>query len=385
MKIVIVGAGASGLILSLALKENNPHVDVVVIEHNNKIAKKMYATGNGKCNLANNIIHEDSYNNEFAINILNVVNLNNIEQFYKNNGIVLSNINDLIYPANLNSETTIHILENHAKELGVVFCLEEDVIDYNQKEIITNRSHYSYDKLVFACGLCSAPKLGSDGHLVDVFKKHNYKISEIIPGLCPIKCRENNSLISGLRHDANVTLYSKNYQYSETGEVLFKNDGLSGIVIFNIASLIARRKLNDALISLDFFPNVSINGLIKEFFDLNKSKLNFLDGYFHHSLSTYLLKRLDIKEKNYYSLPEITELAHLVKNMPFHYQNNYSFDNSQVSIGGISINNINNDLSSKIEKNVYFIGEILDIDGLCGGYNLMWAASSAIYLSNIIK
>ena len=135
------------------------------------------------------------------------------------------------------------MLENHAKELGVKFKLEESLVSYDREYIFTNKRKINYDRLIFACGLCSYPKLGSDGSIINILKAHNYQIKNPKPGLCPIKCFEDNSPINGLRHYAEVTLNSGTFKYKEQGEVLFKKDGLSGIVIFNISSIIVRNNL----------------------------------------------------------------------------------------------------------------------------------------------
>ena len=163
--------------------------------------------------------------------------------------------------------------------------------------------------------------------------------------------------------------------HQEQGEVLFKDNGLSGIVIFNISSLIARKNLKNAIIYLDLLPEYNEESLLKEF--INKSTNDFLKAFFALPLTNYILKRLG-NDNN------IKSAIKMCKNLKFTYLDNYNFDNAQITIGGILKNNFTNNLESKIENNVYFVGEIINNDGLCGGFNLMWAFGSAFYLGDLL-
>ena len=156
-----------------------------------------------------------------------------------------------------------------------------------------------------------------------------------------------------------------NVIYEENGEILFKDHGLSGIVIFNISSIIARFNYQYKLIKLDLLPNIGKKTL--EIYLSEHGRINFLNAFIHPNMQKYLEKISD------------NDLVNYIKNMPFHFTSSYGFDYSQVTIGGIKYDNLNN-YQSKFENNVYFVGEVLDNDGLCGGYNLMYFISTAMEL-----
>lgn len=382
MRIVIVGGGASGLFASILAKEKFADDEVFLFDKNNKVGKKMYVAGSGKCNIGNLVLRENSYNNQLAFDTVNEMN---ILKFYADHGVYCRDVNGLLYPYSMNAESLVKHLENTALKLGVIFKLNEEVVDYSKEEVVTNLGKYKYDKLIFSTGGKSSPKFGTNGSLFGIFEKHGYKISELKTGLCPIKTKENVYLISGQRVDAYCTLVSPDYMYKESGEVLFKDDGLSGIVIFNIASIISRKSLKNPIISLDLFPTSSEDSLFNLFKILNRNSNDFLSSLFSIKVSSYLLSRAGISKKDSYSDEEIRKFIKTSKRLLFKVKSNYDFDVSEVSVGGISLENIANNFASKIENNVFFIGEVLDIDGLCGGYNLMFALGSAIKAIDSLK
>lgn len=381
MKVVIVGAGVSGLIASISQKLKHPSDDVLVIDKNNKISKKTYATGNGKCNFANTNITPISYNTPLAYKIVNDNSVKQLLSFYESVGIMIRKEGDLVYPYSNTSDSYVISLTNKATQLGVKFLLNESLIDYTNNVVITTNHTINYDRLIFATGGKSSPKFGSDGKVFDILKEHGYKINPLKPGLCPIKTMENTLQISGVRQKCNVTLISNEETYLEEGEVLFKDDGLSGIVIFNLSSLIARNKSNQNYsIALDLFKDEDEYVLLKKFQKLNESNNNFVNTLFPHKLGLYILGRCKITEKNKYSDYEIEKIIATSKHLEFTYKENYGFEDSQVSVGGLAMEEVNLRLESRKEKNVYFVGEVLDVDGLCGGYNMMFAALSALKL-----
>ena len=381
MQITIVGAGASGLALAIKLKLNNPNLHVLILDKNSKAGRKLLATGNGKCNIGNNHIEEWTYyDNNLTNLIFGKYNFSYQNTFWNNLGIKTKMIGDLCYPYSESSKAFVDFLFEKCDELGIEFAFEENVIDYklikNKIEIYTNKRTFVSDKLVFATGGKSYQKLGSDGSVFNILKNHNYEISDLKPGLCPINTKEKTKDISGQRVKTIVTLKSNDkIVHQEQGEVLFKDNGLSGIVIFNISSLIARKNLQNATIYLDLLPEYNEEALLKEF--INKSTNDFLKAFFAFPLTNYILKRLG-NDNN------IKSAIKMCKNLKFTYLDNYNFDNAQITIGGILKNNFTNNLESKIENNVDFVGEIINNDGLCGGFNLMWAFGSAFYVGDLL-
>ena len=368
MKVIVIGAGASGVVAAINYKRNHKCDDVLIIEHLDKPLKKLLASGNGKCNLGNSNIDFRLYNNpQFAKSIIIDYNY---KEFFSSISIETKTMGDLAYPVSESAVSVKDALLNAAKELGIQINLEEKLLDYkvnNQIKVLTNKSEYLADKLYIAGGLKSSPKLGSDGSVLDILEKHNYKVSTPQPGLSPLFTKEKTKSIDGIRVKAKVTLLEDGKKvHEELGEVLFKEHGLSGIVIFNTMSLIARNMHKNHEISLDLLPDFS-EDYLKNYRKSHKFS-ELLLAFLNPKISAYLQDRFNNEENIFSSL----------KNLKFTFDKSYGFDFSQVSVGGVLASEVDENLMSKHEKNVFVIGELLNIDGPCGGYNLTWAFASAI-------
>lgn len=369
MKIIIIGAGTSGLTSAINLKRLYKNADILIIEHLDKPFKKVLATGNGKCNIGNSNINFELFNNpSFVEKILTSNYLNDEINFLDSIFIKTKNINELIYPVTESAQTVHNCYLREIEKLTIKIHLKESLLNYkieNNRIIVkTNLCTYEADKLIITCGGKSSPKLGSDGSIFPLLKSHGYEISDINPGLCPIVTKEKHKALDGLRIKGIVNLFKNNKLiHIENGEILFKKDGLSGIVIMNISSIISRDLNAKYVIKINSLPTYGIKEL--ETFLNKNGKDTFLNTFSHPLLKDYIYKN---------NLDPIKTLT----NMTFNFDRLYDYEFSQVSVGGISLNNINDDLSSKIENNVSFAGEILNIDGPCGGYNLTWAIISAL-------
>ena len=376
MNILIVGAGVSGIFLSIFLKSKNKNLNVLLFDKNNIIGKKLLATGNGRCNIGNKIVNDYSYNDLKISKLMKEFSLKE-EELLNEYGIFLRNLNNLMYPNSLSSKTLNNYLLNLLNKYNVELHLNEEVIEYNDKKLISSLNKYNYDKLIFSTGAKSMKSSGSDGKIFNLLKKHNYKINELKPGLAPIILKENVKELENLRLKGLIKLVSNNHKiYEENGEVIFKKDGISGISIFNINSIINRNNIKDSKISLDLFPDTKEDDLFSKINDKYKVFGDiFLESLFGKQLHNYIKKQSHSNLKLY---------VHLLKNLEFNYKSSYDFDFSQVTLGGISLEEVNDNFSSKKEKNIYFIGEVLDVDGLCGGYNIMFAIFSAFIVSNSI-
>lgn len=384
MKVGILGQGASGLLLALMLKFENQDLDVVLIDKNASAGRKFLATGNGRCNLANTEINESSYNNEEGRKIVEEFDSEKLIAFLKNIGVLTRNINNLVYPYSLSAKNLLDYLIDYAKQNKIRFVNNENLIDYDivdgKVKVTTSKKNFSFDRFVIASGNGSAPQLGGATSVLSVLGKKGYKIIDGKPGLCPIRTVESTKTLENQRVKAKVSLViDKNVVYEEVGEVQFKKDGLSGIAIFNCSSMIARsNKFKKAIIRIDLVLDVSADDLFKEFTLLNPiSNKSFLSGIFTKEITEYVRKNSGIKNPYIYSPSELKKLALYIKNIEFTYKESYSFNDSQVTVGGVSLKNVNDNLESTLEKNIFLIGEVLNVDGLCGGYNLMFAFASA--------
>jgi hypothetical protein len=354
--IVIVGGGISGVFAAIRIKEKHPSYKVSIFEKNNKLLRKIYATGNGRCNFANQGNLNNKYNHEsFVLPIINAFSSLNIVEYFERIGIKSKSVNELLYPLSDTAETVALMLNRKVEELKIKVHLEESMIDYSSNALITDKGSYHFDNLIIASGGKASPQFGSDGSIFSMLKNHGYSLIVPKPSLCPIKVKENVYLVEGLRAKVYLTLLiDGKLKHKEDGELLFKKDGLSGIAIFNFTHFINREKnMKRINICVDFAPN---HGQI-----MPNQYVEFL----HPRLANYLAKNnLDIHKTI------------------FTFKGLYDFPNAQVSSGGLSIKEVSETLESKKEKNVYFIGEVLDVDAICGGFNIMWALASAEKVSN---
>ncbi|MDY5929966.1 MAG: aminoacetone oxidase family FAD-binding enzyme [Candidatus Onthovivens sp.] len=391
MNILIVGSGCSAVYLASLISFYKKEIRVDILCNDDVIGKKILITGNGRCNLGNlGNIGINEYNNEITKDIVSSFSIENIISFLSNIGIHVTTINNLVYPYSLSSKNYREFLSSFVLNNKNVKVLKDlKFVDYisknNEVEVQLNNNIKTYDKIVFATGGISGNNKNS-AEIIGILKKHNYVINPFRPGLVPIKTKEKTALVNGKRVKCDISLLKNNKLiYKEHGEVLFKKDGLSGISIFNCSSLINRSsEIADFVISLDLFPDYDLTNLINLLTKFNKSNTNYLlHSFFDKDLSLFILKMIQMNKVSKYNEKEIKSLAFSLKNLKFHYESTYDFKDSQVSIGGISYSNLNiTSLESLLEKNIYFIGEILDSDGLCGGYNLMFAFASAFKVLN---
>ena len=356
MKIGIIGGGISGVYAALQIKEMHPNYNVEILEHNDKLNKKIYATGNGRCNFANSSSLENKYSNpDFALPILKEHTYQDIINYFNKIGIATVFEGSNAYPMSKCATTVGLMMEQRVNELGIKVKLNVDVFSFKSSNnglinVVTNNGSFFYDKIVVALGGKSSSQLGSDGSGFELLKNKGYELTELNPVLCPIKTKENTKLVDGVRAQVVLSTYSGNKLINkEEGELLFKDKGLSGIVVFNATHYINIANKKDITFHIDFVPLV--NKPIK------------VDDYISY-VNPKLAKYLENINAN-------------IHDTVFTFKDFYDFSVAHVTHGGLKLNQVNDSLESKIEKNVYFIGEILDVDGICGGYNMMWAFASA--------
>lgn len=378
MNIAIIGSGPAGLHSSIILKKEHPSYEITVFEKEEKLAKKLYATGNGHCNLLNKKLLPNRFNNQnFLKTVLRDFSYPELKKELNNLGVALYEDGDYVYPLSFHAGSYIKYLLTLATSLGVKFQNVTKISDYQKDNNgYTLNSFGHFDAILIATGGKSSPNLGSDGSFFETLKKHGYKINELRPGLAPVKVKQNVKCLQGFRHHALVKATLDNKQiFLEEGEVLFKKDGLSGIVVFNAESTIYRNKIvKNPKISLDLFPEYSYYALCDL---LNNAKNQNKDSF----LSTIVPLPLETYLKEVCKNRDISSLATNLKHMSFDVLSPYPFEDSQVSIGGVDLGEVSSFLESKKERNVFFLGEVLDIDGNCGGFNLSWALLSALLVS----
>lgn len=403
MDIGIIGGGASGMILASMLDKHH----VTILERNNKLGKKLLLTGNGKCNFTNMSFDnlEYIYNCDFARNLYKRYDNKSFINYLETLGIVSKiethkNI-DYVYPNNNKSTSVYYSLLDKINENNVNIVYNAKVISAkyinNKFEINTedNKKHL-FDRIVFASGGASYKKTGSDGSCFPILKNLGHKVNPISPGLTPLRYSIENININkinftGFRVDAKVNLCDKDNLTSEYGEIQFTKEYISGIPILNLSSKMARvidDTKNDLEIVLDFSKNPAD---IKNILEERKKSIyykrveDFLCGYLPDELNIIICELLKLKNKKVKDLTsdELNNISKIITNFKVKCQRPVNFENAQITVGGIDVNEFDSDsLESKIVKGLYVIGEALDIDGICGGYNLQMCYSTASKVSD---
>jgi len=397
-KVCIIGAGASGL--TAAIKASK-YYEVTIFEKNNKPGKKLLLTGNGKCNYWNENQDLSMYNSSGDYkSIVNQLNLVKAHAFLDSIGIVPYIKNGYYYPNSNQAISVVNALVDEAINSGVKFIYEEviDVEKENDKFIIkTNNNSYESDYLIIATGGMAAPKTGSTGFGYEVAKKFGHSIIKPLPALVGLEVEENLKDISGIRFNGEVSLKINNEVIKkEIGEIQINEYGFSGIPIMQISSTAVREldKKNNVSIVVNYLPNISDDILgLRSFIKVQSKHLNsknisqILDQLFNYNLTNYLLKLSNIDRSSKVeelSNDELDLLCHNILSSSYKVERDHGFEYAQVTSGGIDLKEVNLDtLESKIVKGLYFSGEILDVDGLCGGYNLSFAWISGLIAGEI--
>lgn len=388
--LIVIGAGASGMMAAITAARE--HKTVCVIEKLDKAGKKILATGNGKCNFTNadinvNCFHGDS---SFVHTVLEQFTLEDCLQFFHSIGIYPKCKNGYYYPNSEQAVSMTNALLYEMERCNVKLSLETNVNNIDTKEgrvfVNTNKGIYVGKRLVIATGLLAAPKLGSDGSIFEIIKEMGHRFTPILPALCGYYCKGLPfKQVSGVRAHGTVTACIDDISYAkDTGEIQFTDYGLSGIPVFQISHYLSKGiyEKKKVTIKLNLLPDFEQNDLIKE---LTYRKTigtclpitSLLNGLVNQKLSDMILDKANVDKLRYadsVSNDEITKIAALLQEITVKVTNYRDYEFAQVCTGGIPVSDINNKtLESKFAPNVYFAGELLDVDGICGGYNLHFA------------
>ena len=389
MKVVVIGGGASGVVSAITAKKTNPENEVIILEKNNTLLKKILITGNGRCNYYNETYNKKYYHSKTPELIDCFINSNNLKEaldFFDNLGVIPKIKNGCYYPVTNQAITIKSLLEEEINKLKIEVIYNTEVIDIkkdNNKFIIeTKDNKYESDKVILSTGSYSYSKTGSDGFAYSILEKLSHEIIKPVPAL--VQLESNFKYLKdwdGIRSDVVVELFEdNNYIAKEEGEIQLTKYGVSGICIFNLSHYISRGLLENKKyqIKINFVP--FIETLITPWMD-NYSKKNkeknineLLQGFINIKLIPIILKVSKInKDKKYSELTneEKLILCKTLRSLTIDITNTKGFDNSQVCNGGVKLDEVNiNTMESKKVKGLYIIGEILDITGNCGGYNL---------------
>lgn len=386
MRIIVIGGGASGIVASIFAKRYNN--EVIVLEKNNKCLKKLLITGNGRCNYFNDdFSFEHYYSSSKDLSFINDSNKERVLDFFSNIGVVPKVKNGYYYP-NSNQSYSVHnslLKEASIRGVNIVYdCKVLNIVKKNSEFVVsTSNGDYICDKVIISTGGKSYPKTGSEGDGYLFGKSLGHKIVPVIPSLVGLVSNDKFiKSLSGVRCDACVSIGSK----SEIGEVQFTDYGLSGICIFNLSNIAGR--LGNCSVKINFLYNFvsDFDSFCKLFDSVNNNVLGrsigeLLEGYLNYNIVNVILKKCGIDFSCSWSDLGNKKKLLFDNLVSFNVDivGTRGFDVAQVSMGGISLDNIDiNTFESKIVSGLYFTGEVLDVTGDCGGYNLGFAFLSGM-------
>ena len=368
---IIIGGGASGCMAALTAKNNN----IAIIDSGKSLAKKLMVTGNGRCNITNTNM-ESCYFNQNIDQYLQKFDEKQTLEFFESLGLETYSDNEgRVYPLSNSAKSIVDVIVSKLNG-KVEAILEQKVIEIKKVDegflVTTDKDSFSCQKLVVAAG---------GNILINVANKWAIDPKPFIPSLTALRCSDVKDL-NGVRvSDVKVTVTnSLGESRSEEGEILFKDSGVSGIVVFNLSTMFARSGSYKGSVSVDLLPKLSVEELCKKLENrkaLNVRLTKFFVGMFVNSLANEIFRqsKIDTNIKSSKLTDEqILILAKTIKNLTYKVVGNY--DNNQVYSGGVRLSSLDENLMCKQVPNLYFAGEICNVDGVCGGYNLQWAWTS---------
>ncbi len=390
---IIIGAGAAGL--TAAIFAARKGAKVTILEHTDKAGKKILSTGNGKCNITNRYQDAACYrgtHSDFAMEVLKQFGVQDTLDFMESLGILCKEKNGYIYPRSEQAATVREALLMECKHLGVVIQYSVDItkIERNSDVFVLSvgedKKTYQCNKLILATGSKAAPNTGSDGSGYELAKSLGLKVIKPLPALVQLKCQEGiYKDAAGVRCSARIAIHANGEILAkEEGELQITNYGISGIPVmqlsrFAVKALDARKQVTAII---DFFPEMEREQLEKQ---LTKAMVHFpersmediLAGFMNRKLAVALLKEMGIKKNRLAGQCDESYVEGMTKYLKFYeaqVTGSNSFTEAQVCQGGVDTAEIDsNTMESKKVPGLYLAGEILDIDGTCGGYNLQFA------------
>ena len=395
MNIAIIGAGASGLVTAISAMQNaaekNTDCHVTLFEAKDRVGKKILVTGNGRCNMLN----KDKTPFYFSVNsfhsyAIDKYNAQSNLDFFNRLGLYTRTDEEgRVYPLSNQASTVLDVLRLECENLKIRTVTDCEITSLKKEKsgfLVNNEMRF--DKVVLACGGKAGVK-SFNGY--DLLRQLNHKVTKVTPSLSKLNVSDTGLVkqLQGIRHKVKLTLNAGGrYVTEEKGELLFAKYGLSGIAAMQLSAYITRLSEKDGkvIVYADFVPDYDYSFIANAMESLicrNREirTENLLSGFMPKKLGEAVMKEMgyDVSgEAVRLKKTDIINIAKRVKKYPFVIHSVRPFEDAQVTAGGADTSLFNpKTMESRLHKGFYAVGEVLDVDGLCGGYNLMWAWSSA--------
>lgn len=392
--VAVIGGGAAGMMAAITAAREG--VKVTILEHKDRIGKKILSTGNGRCNFTNTFQTPACYrsdNRDFAWNIIQKFNVEKTISFFKELGIYPKDRNGYLYPYSDQAAAILEVLQIEIAKLDICVMTEINVLDIQPVKrgirVTTDKKTITVDSVILACGSKAAPVTGSDGSGYQLAKLLGHRIVPVLPSLVQLRCVEKfYKSISGVRVQGTVEIYADDISLaSDTGEIQLTNYGISGIPVFQVSRYAAKAIYQKQSVTavLNFMPDMNKDeflSFLQERITLcpHKTLDEFFIGIFPKKLCELWIRLSRLpKEMRVSDLSgeQLEKLVLLIQHLRTHITETNAFEQAQICCGGVDTTEINPDtLESNYVPGIYFAGELLDVDGICGGYNLQWAWSS---------
>lgn len=398
MKIAIIGAGAAGIIAAITAKRINKNVEIDLFDANKGIGKKILASGNGRCNITNSVITSKNFlgeNTDFVNYALREFNFKSFEKFCKSIGLLLDvKETNKVYPLSNEAKSVTNLLLLTLQSLNVNIHLESLITSINKNDnkfdIKTNTNEYkSYDKVLISNGLGAAPQLNANESGLDFASKFEHSFNPTYPSLVGLHTDVNyHSKMQGVKKECNISLFINGKNEQEIfGDVLFTKYGVSGFAILDISQVAAYNlsMYQDVKIAINFFPKINRNDLADQIQSLFKSLSNekavdILTGMISNKIAPVLLEvcKIDVNTKaGDINAKQIKAISYQLNQWKLKITDTQGFGHAEASGGGVRVDEVDQKTyESKKCKGLYFAGEVLDIVGNRGGFNLHFAWAS---------
>lgn len=392
-EIIVIGGGASGMTAAITAAKKG--ASVTVLEFNDILGKKILSTGNGRCNLTNLYMNESCFHGdhpEFIRHVLQKIDLKSVQNFLKDLQIVTKCRDTYVYPRCDQASSVRLALERKLKQSGIEVLTGVHIDHITRTDngyVLTDRAsnrQYSAKKVILSCGSKASAISGSDGSGYELARKLGHSISPVVPALVQLRSEDKSfAKLGGVRTDARVSLFVDGIKQAEDkGELQLTNYGISGIPVFQISRYASKALLKGKQVTavIDFIPEMDEQSFTDHILNQYHASERTMSGelinsIFPEKLISVLLMKAGINKTVWaekISEKQWRQFCHLCKNYEVKISGTNSYEQAQICAGGVNTAEINpSTMESLCSKGIYITGELLDVDGICGGYNLHFA------------